>query len=92
MSDGCCCICTAPCNAPTCKNGLHHAPVECAGCHVLAPVLLQALVCCSEVVPGDLAVHVVWYVHTDVVAQELYPARILAVNCACQLSLGGVPL
>jgi len=42
-----------------------------SACARLTPVGLEALVRLAQVVPGDLAVHVVGDMHADVVAQEL---------------------
>ena len=39
----------------------------------LAPVLAEGVGGCAQVVPGDLAVHMVGHVHIDVVAQKLHP-------------------
>lgn len=44
----------------------------------LAPVRAQRVGRSAQVVPGDLAVHVVRHVHVDVVAQELHPAAAAA--------------
>lgn len=57
------------------EDGLHHAPVEGALCHVLAPVVAQAVGGLAQVVPGDFGGAVVGHVPADVVAQELDPAQ-----------------
>ncbi len=44
------------------------------GAH-LAPVLAEGVGGRAQVVPGDLAVHVVGHMHVNVVAQELHPAQ-----------------
>ncbi len=56
-----------------CEDLLHHAPVDLGRGHVLAPVLLERRVGSAQVVPWDLAVHVVGHMHADVMAQELDP-------------------
>lgn len=70
------------CTLRTCEDCLHHSPVERAAGHVFAPVLLQALVGSPQVVPGDLAVHVVRHMNTDVVAKDLHPAGVVTVHSA----------
>lgn len=52
---------------------LEQARVDAALGHVLAPVLAQAVGGRAQVVPGDLAHHMVGHVHVDVKAQELNP-------------------
>mmetsp|Transcript_4454 Transcript_4454/g.11104 ORF Transcript_4454/g.11104 Transcript_4454/m.11104 type:complete len:488 (-) Transcript_4454:18-1481(-) len=74
------------------EDRLHHAPVEGALGHVLAPVLPEGLGGWPQVVPGDLGVDVVGHVPVDVVAQPLHPPGVIAVHSASQLGLGGIPL
>mmetsp|Transcript_3393 Transcript_3393/g.9938 ORF Transcript_3393/g.9938 Transcript_3393/m.9938 type:complete len:432 (-) Transcript_3393:50-1345(-) len=74
------------------EDGLHHAPVEGALGHVLAPVGPQAVGGGPQVVPRDLGVDVVRDVHADVMAQDLNPAREVAVDGSGELGLGGVPV
>ena len=49
-------------------------------CAYLSPILAQGVCGWPQVVPWDLAVHVVRHVHIDVMAQELDPAHHLILS------------
>lgn len=53
-------------------------PDVCRGSSYLSPVLSQRVCGCPQVVPWDLAVHMVGHVHINVMGQELHPAEQIA--------------
>ena len=76
-------------NVALCEDVAQHAHVEVGLAHVVAPVLLQGRVRLAQVVPRDLAAHVVGHVHADVVRQELNPVGGAGVKDGEGLGWGG---